>query len=99
MKRWSSAEPFTSLVSSTVPLTFTRLGNGGACKAALHLPVELSNVSKRSVSFEYVTEAFPQPSLEHLCPFLHLGLKSEISVWLASLFLLEFHHCPLVSPR
>ena len=71
----------------------------------LHLSVELPEMSECCVSIENVTDAFPLPvlcftgqSLEQICLFLHLHLKSQIWMWLVSFFLPQLHHCMLVSP-
>ena len=109
-KRWSSAEPFSLLVFSTALLAWHLWGGGGGGggggagvrSAALHLSVELPEVSECCVSVESVTEAFPLPvlcftghSLEHFCPFFHVRFNSQVWVWLAPFFLPQFHHCPL----
>ena len=105
MKRWSSVEPFFSLVFITAPLASMRLGRWwrGGCSTA-YLSVELPEVSGCCVSVESVTQAFPLPifcflghSLEYFCLFLHLCLNSQIWVRLASFFLPQLHHGMLVS--
>ena len=79
------------------------VGGVGVHSAALHLSVELPEVSECCVSIESVTEVFPLSvtghSLEHFCLFFHERFNSQVWVWLASFFLPQFHHCPLVSPR
>ena len=72
-KRWSSAEPFSLLVFSIAPPSIHEAGGNGFRSAALHLSVELPELSECCVSDESVTDSFPLPVfcftghfLEHL---------------------------------
>ena len=88
------------------PASFTSAFlRNGIRSAALRLFVELPEVSECCVPVESVTGVFPRPvfrftshSLEHFCVFLHVRFNIQVWVWLASLFLPQFHHSALVSP-
>ena len=70
------------------------VGGVGVRSAALHLSVELSEVSECCVSVESVMEAFSLPvfcftghSFEHFCLFFN----SQVWVWIASFYLHNFN--------